>query len=51
MRKNEIRLDIKKEVVDIFHAINEESLVVLRRKKLGIEEGENLAEFLQKFSK
>lgn len=34
VRKNEILLDIKKEVVGISHAINEENLVTLRRKTL-----------------
>lgn len=34
VRKNEILLDIKKEVLGISHAINEENLVSLRRKTL-----------------
>ncbi|WP_300910716.1 transcriptional regulator [uncultured Bacteroides sp.] len=34
VRKNEILLDIKKEVVGISHAINEENLIALRRKTL-----------------
>ena len=34
VRKNEILLDIKKEVVGISHSINEENLVSLRRKTL-----------------
>lgn len=34
VRKNEILLDIKKEVVGISHSISEENLVTLRRKTL-----------------